>query len=235
MKTSNYILSAFLIFIFGGIFFLFIGANYLNGTMKTKWITQKNALEPFSVVVAEPGTSFILKNGPQNKIIQNYTKATVTNVARFAVRNDTLFVYAVKQQANNKEQAIKGGFTVVTGVFCKNLKSIITKENAIVRLDDLELDSLSVHSKKAQVSAVFKNIKTVFIQAEDSDIYFSGGNIDNLDVKLDKTKLRVAAKKRTLRLSASLKNNTQAYFTISNRIDLDVDPTSNYGFVNTIN
>ncbi|AOW08061.1 hypothetical protein [Flavobacterium gilvum] len=118
MKTSNYIFISFLIFLFSGITLLFVGAKYYRGTEhKGGFLTQEKPLQPFSVVVAETGANFILKNGPQNKIIQNYLKNSVPNFAPFLVRNDTLFVYSVKKEHLNESSQQKGGIFLLYRIF----------------------------------------------------------------------------------------------------------------------
>lgn len=236
MKTSNYIFLSYLIFLFSGILLLFIGAKYYERVDNVdNFLSQEKPLDTFSVVVAEAGSNFVLKTGAQNKISQRYLKELVPNFAPFAVRNDTLFVYAIKKyQQNIQEQSKGGSFIIVPEIFCKIVKSIVVKEKSEVRLNEFHADSLSINLNKAQLNANFKKITSVFIQAKDSDIYLEGEYLENLSMKLDKTKLNVPLQNRIFSLSGSLKNNSKADITLSSIINLNVDKTSTYAFYNIV-
>ena len=56
MKTSNYIIIAFFIFLFGGIFLLFLAAKIDPlGSYSQEFLSLEKPLENFSVTVAEAG------------------------------------------------------------------------------------------------------------------------------------------------------------------------------------
>lgn len=231
MKTSNIIFFSFLIFLFGGITLLFIGSKYYKGIYdKSNFAIQEKKTAPFSAVVAEQGANFYLKNGKEHKIIQDYLKGAVPNFAPFLVRNDTLFVYSVK-----KEQSKESHFIIVPEVFCVNVKSIVAKENSEVRMEKFQADTLSISMNKSNLNWKFNTVTQVSIQAKDSDIYLEGENLEKITMELDKTKLRVAAKKRMNYLLGSLKNDSRCDFSLSNSVHLDVDKTSNYGFYVFVN
>lgn len=234
MKTSNYIFSVFLIFLFGGILLLFIGAKIYNqGDKEGNFLTQEKALNTFSVVVAEPGANFVLKNGTQNKISQSYMKESVSKLAPFIVRNDTLFVYAVNKEKTNKQVQSKGGyFITVPNIFCKNVKYVIAKEKSRVNLEQFKTDSLNINLNTADLNWSYEKVAFVSINAKNSNIYFEGEDLEKLAVRLDKTELRVYVQKRINNLSGSLKNHSDGAFSLSNRINLDIDETSNYNFYN---
>lgn len=228
MKTSNIIFLSFLIFLFGGITLLFIGSKYYKGVDdKANFANQEKIVAPFSVVVAEPGAIFYLKNGKECKVSQSYKKDAVSNFAPFVVRNDTLFMYSVK-----KEQSKEPYLIIAPEVFCVNVKSIVAKENSDVHLEKFETDTLDISMNKSRLDWRFDKVTYVSIQAKDSNIYLDGENLENLAVKLDKTKLRAAAKIRIDKLSGSLKNDSGGDFSLSNSVHLDADKTSNYGFYN---
>lgn len=224
MKTNNKIFISFLIFLFGGITLLFIGSKYYKGLDdETNIAKLEKPLTPFSVVVAEPGANFILKSGKQNKIIQNYLKDAVPNFAPYEIRNDTLFVFSVK-----KAQSKEAHFIIVPEVFCVNIKSITTKKNSEVRMEDFQTDALSITMNKSRLQWTFDNISFVSIQAKDSDIYLGGKNINKLTVKLDKTKISAVTKIRINILSGTIVNGSDGNFSYSNSINLDVDKTSSF-------
>ena len=224
MKTNNKIFISFLIFLFGGITLLFIGSKYYKGLDdETNIAKLEKPVTPFSVVVAEPGANFILKSGKQNKIIQNYLKDAVPNFAPYEIRNDTLFVFSVK-----KAQSKEAHFIIVPEVFCVNIKSITTKKNSEVRMEDFQTDALSITMNKSRLQWTFDNISFVSIQAKDSDIYLGGKNINKLTVKLDKTKISAVTKIRINILSGTIVNGSDGNFSYSNSINLDVDKTSSF-------
>lgn len=231
MKTSNKIFISFLIFLLGGITLLFIGSKYYKGIYdKSNFAIQEKKTARFSVVVAEQGANFYLKNGKEHKIIQDYLKGAVPNFAPFLVRNDTLFVYSVK-----KEQSKEPHFIIVPEVFCVNVKSIVAKENSEVRMKKFQADTLNISMNKSKLDLKFDKVTQVSILAKDSDIYLEGENLEKITMELDKTKLRVAAKKRMNYLSGSLKNDSRCDFSLSNSVHLDADKTSNYGFYVFVN
>ena len=102
MKTSNYIAISFLIFLFGGILLLFVGAKNYEANEIASTLTQVQKTASFSVVVAEPGAYLVLKNGKEFSISQKYKKDNGPNFAPFEVRNDTLFVSATKLKFQGK-------------------------------------------------------------------------------------------------------------------------------------
>jgi hypothetical protein len=234
MKTSNYIFSAFLIFLFGGILLLFIGAKFYKGAdNEDSFLTQEKPLNTFSVVVAEPGANFVLKNGAQNKISQRYLKELAPDFAPFKVRNDTLFVYSVKEEDSNKQGQSTGGyFIIVPEIFCKKVKCIIAKEKSKINLEGFEADSLSINLNTAEFVWRYDKAGFVSINAKNSNIYFEGKDLEKLTIQLDKTKLRVVTKERIDKLSGSLKNDSEGDFSYGNSVRLDADKTSRYGFYN---
>jgi hypothetical protein len=234
MKTSNYIFSAFLIFLFGGILLLFIGAKFYKGAdNEDNFLTQEKPLNTFSVVVAEPGSNFVLKDGTQNKISQRYLKELVPDFASFEVRNDTLFVYSVKKEDSSKQGRSTGGyFIIVPEIFCKKVKCIIAKEKSKINLEGFKTDSLSINLNTAELEWRYDKAAFVSINAKNSNIYFDGENLEKLAVQLDKTQLRVYLKKRMNNLSGNLKNHSDCTFSLSKSTNIDVDETSNCNFYN---
>ena len=135
MKTSNKIFFSFLIFLFSGIIALYVGSKYFYENVK--FLIQDKKTAPFSVVVAEPGAVLVIKNGKEFNVSQSYKKGSVPDFASFEVRNDTLFMSAVKSK-------IEGKWFIVPEVYCKNVKSIIAKEKTNINLKNYQTDSLSI-------------------------------------------------------------------------------------------
>lgn len=224
MKISNIIFLSFLIFLFGGITLLFIGSKYYKGIdNKSDFVIQEKKTAAFSVVVAEQGAFLILKNGSEFSVSQSYKKDAVPNFAPFEVRNDTLFMSAVKSK-------IDGKWFVVPEVYCKNVKSIIAKEKSNVSLRNYQVDSLFVNLNKSDLSGDLN--KTVFVSfiSKNSYVRFKGENIQKLELQLDKTELNIDSKKSIETVLGNLKNNSILNCSIDGKISLEVDKSSQMFF-----
>ncbi len=227
MTTSNKIFISFLIFLLSGITALYLGSKYYTGIYdKSNYADQKTLLSPFSVVVAEPDALFNLNRGKENKITNIYLKGTVSDIGSFLVRNDTLFISSIQLKKDQVRHTSNS-----TNVSCVNVKSIIIKEKADVRIGGFQTDTLNITMNKSRLHWNFDSISFVSIQAKDSDIYLNGKKLKNLAVKLDKTNITVYATERIDKLSGSLKDGCLGNFAECNSIRLDADKTSDYSFV----
>jgi len=225
MKTSNKILLSFLIFIFSGIILLYAGSKYFTEFYNTKDLThQKKPLLPFSVIVAEPGAIFSIKNGKENFISHTYKKGTVPNID-YAVRNDTLFITFVKPKQDQVKQTNN-----LTYIYCTNIKSIIAKENSDIYLDKFETDSLSIKMNKSKLNWGFDKLISLRVQAKDADIYLHGKNLEKANIQLDKTQLRIATQTRINKISGILTNDSDSELSYTNHVHIDTDQTSTYNF-----
>lgn len=228
MKTSNYILLSFLLFLFGGITLLCFGSRYYKSIdARADFVNQEKQLPPFSVVVAEPGAIFNLRNANENKIIQTYLKGTVPNIASFEVRNDTLFIYSEEP----KQGKMKHTRNVTEFLFI-NIKSIVTKENSDVYLENLETDTLDINMSKSRLNWKFNKSSYVEIVAKNSVIDLTGDCIDKINLQLDKTALNINSKNGTKQLSGSLINDSYVGGFIDGKMSLTVDKSSRMHFEN---
>ena len=227
MKTSNIILISFLVFLFGGITLLYIGSRYYNdGNDKFNFITKVDKIDSFSVVVAEPGAYLVVKNGKESSISQSYKKDIVSDFAPFEVRNDTLFVSAVKSRKD-------GEWFIVPEVYCKNVKSIIGKEQTNVSLKNYQADSLSVKLNKSDFHWDFNKPVYVNIESKNSYLHLNGNNIEKINLQLDKTKVYLNSKKGAKILSGSLTNDSYIDGVIvDGTINLNLDNSSRMYFRN---
>jgi hypothetical protein len=232
MKTSNIIFLSFLIFLFGGITLLYIGSKYHEGNkdFDANMVTQAKTLPSFSVIVVESGSGVHLVNGKENKIIQTHWKDSVSKFAPFVVRNDTLFIAAMKR-VQNKDNT----HYIDAEVFCVTLKSIVAKEKSYVGISKFEIDSLNISMNKSKLNWDFGKVAFVSIQAKDSDIDFQGEKLGKVVVKLDKTRLNTTIQERADALCGSLINASDIRFSMTNNVNLNGDDTSNYDFYNYSN
>jgi hypothetical protein len=183
---------------------------------------QEKRLEPFSVVVAEPGAEFNIKNGEYPRMICYYDKPDTCSFLDYGIRNDTLFVFASKEKKKpNKWHDIYG----------RNIKSIVAKVNSTVRLQQFIADTLNVKLNYAVFNANFDIIKNQTSQlsliAANSKITINNAKIDYLSVQLNKTILN-SWNNSIVHLSGSISNQSRLFIGAIQKISIDVDSTSAY-------
>lgn len=220
MTTSNKIFISFLIFLLSGITALYLGSKYYHDIDdKIDFAIQEKKTAPFSVVVAEPGSILVLKNSRGFSISQEYKKDAVSNLTSFVVRNDTLYMLASKLKIQDK-------WFTVPEVFCKNVKSIIAKEKAIVTLDKFHADTLSVAMDASRLEWHFGQIAYTRINAISSTVVLEGINLKKIDLQMDKTTFNIKTKKGIQSISGSLKNKSYVDFSLDGKMSLEVDKSS---------
>lgn len=220
MKTSNYILIAFFVFLITCTFVLFLDAKMNNKNRQV--CLQEKRLEPFSVVVAEVGAEFNIRNGEYPRMTCYYEKSDTCTFPEYGIRNDTLFVFACKEKKKpNKWHEIHG----------RNIKSIVAKVNSIVKLQQFTADSLDVKLDYAIVEAHFNQTKApttqLSITASTSKINLNGAHLENLNLHLNKTKMNSWSNSIS-NISGSLENHSSLSIGAIQKISLDVDSTSTY-------
>ncbi len=224
MKTSNYIIIAFFVFLFGGVFVLFLSSKIHQGDSDRGLYSEEKKLESFSVVVAEPGANFHLRNGENPRMLCSYELPDTCSFPEYGIRNDTLFVFARKKN-------IKPGYGNKIDIYGKNIKSIIAKENSYMSLQQFAADTLYMRLNNAKLDAFFDKTKSTTalfsIQAVESDISLTGAIIGSIDIQLNKTKMQTW-NNSIGSLSGSLKNDSHVTFGWLNKISLDIDSTSAY-------
>ena len=223
MKTSNYITLSFFIFLFGGIFVLFLSAKLdPKGSLHPEFVTEEKVLDNFSVLVAEAGAEVSLRQGQTTKMQLWYQKGNSCTLPPFTVRNDTLFLYSCKDGKHN----------ATVQVFCNSLKSIQEKEAAQVWIDkEFQADTMLVKLDKAEFSYYSekdspKRISLTLI-ADQSKVNIGETNFEKLEIQLNNTKMNVW-NNSIVSLSGSIKNYSELYIATCKKISLDVDSTSSY-------
>lgn len=226
MKTSNYISIAYLVFLFGGVFMLFLAAKIdPRGYYNQEFLSLEKPLDNFSVVIAEAGADIRLKSGQTSKISLQYPKGDTCSLPPFFVRNDTLFVSSYPEKEKQKTVEVE----------CNGIKSIQGKEKSQVSIENFHTDTLSIKLSNAELDAYFDNAQRsttllFSILAEESKINLKGANIENLDVLLNKTKIR-AWNNSIGSLSGTLTNQSEIQIHVMKKINLEVDSTSNYNLL----
>lgn len=223
MKTSNKIFIAFLIFIFGGIIWIFIISKYGKGYYdESNYKTQEKPISSFSVVVAEPSASFTLQNGKINTITIKHRKDATPHFAPFTVRNDTLFIATDKKGEFNGSREM-----IIPTILCKNIKQIVAKENSFVQMDKFKIDTLGITMNKAIFNWWgIEQVGYVRIKAKNSNVGLTIKNLKKIDLQLDETVLSITNEIGIKSVSGSLKNKSSADFFMDGKVNLDIDKSS---------
>lgn len=220
MKISNYITLSFFTFLFGGIFVLFVAARIQYGDHSIgKWISQEKTLAPFSVVVAEPGSSFTLKMGDP-KIVSSSILDTCF-LPRYEVRNDTLVIYPYT------DEKIKQ----YIDVYARNIHEIQGKENCDIRMQGIQDSSLLLNLDRARFTydqdPNARKCSSVKLLASNSqvDIYYA--NFGKLDIQVNQTKIN-AWNNSIENISGTLENKSEVRVRVLKRVNIEADSTSVY-------
>ncbi|HZL10475.1 MAG TPA: hypothetical protein VFC65_10785 [Prolixibacteraceae bacterium] len=223
MKTSNYILISFFVFLFGGVFLLFISAKYIPHLYNDQeYSTLEKPLDPFSVLIAKPGSKIRLRPGETLKMSLFYPKSDSCTLPPFTVRNDTLFVSSYPDNMKQRE----------VNVYCNSLKSIQEEKRSEVWIEQqFHSDSLLVkldQSKFSYYSEKNSPIKAslIFI-ADQSNIFIGGAKFNKLEIQASSTKIN-GWNGSFGSLSGTLKNHSELSISRSNKINLEADSTSTY-------
>ena len=222
MKASKFISISYLIFLFGGIFVLFLAAKiHSNHENAVNWTWQEKALKSFSVVEAGPGAEFTLKDAQNPRIGLSFQKGDTCLFPSYGIRNDTLFVYSYSGKVKPKTLT----------VFGSGIKTIVGKEYSTIRLEQFRDDTLVVKLDKAKFQYFPNNANlnrfSMTILASKSNINIGAANFNTLEVNLKVSQLTG----RTMSvhsLSGVLNDHSSLVMGHTNKIRLDADSTSNY-------
>lgn len=226
MKTSTILLLLFLTILFFVITTSFFSMN--RRFNPTNFSEKETVLPSFSVLVAESKSSFLIQNGSKNKIIQSFRRETLPNFAPFVVRNDTLFISSVNQKLLNQKD-----YWIIPKVYCIQLKSIVVKKDADVRIDKFKSTSLQIMMNNSSLKAWKSNFKSLALKADGSYVKIEGFQIENLKFDIQKTTLDFDVIKKMNSLSGSLKDNSKGNFSNSStNVNISSDKSSNYHIYN---
>lgn len=223
MKTSNYILISFFVFLFGGVFLLYISAKYIPHLyIDQEYSALEKPLDPFSVLIAKPGATVRLRPGETLKMSLFYTKSDSCTLPPFTVRNDTLFVSAYPDNLKQRE----------VNVYCNSLKSIQEEERAKISIEkQFDADTLLVKLESAEFSYFSEQDSpkriTLTLIANRSKVNIGETNFDHLDIQLNESKMNVWNNSIN-NLTGSITNNSNLNIVEFKKINLEVDETSKY-------
>ncbi|GHT45241.1 hypothetical protein FACS189440_00850 [Bacteroidia bacterium] len=180
MKTSNYIVTAFFVFIFGSMLFLFIAArghkgDAYPGIMEVDQTSSD--LADFSVIVVESNIHLTVNQSDSIRINFVYPKNKIKPENPCRISGDTLFIV-------QKEDV----FNIVLN--SSHLSSIVAEENCHLQLNGLQSDSLLVDANRSAVYFQDVNVNKIAIQADSAHVRLGQGNIAEFSARLrNKTEL----------------------------------------------
>lgn len=221
MKTSNYITISFFVFLFGGIFVLFLAAKIdPRGSYHHGRSTQEKALDNFSVVVAESDANIRLSSGESSKMVLNYSKEDSCSFPTYRVKDDTLFVDS--NPPRNKYYQ--------TEILCKQINSIEGKAKSKINVEEFKFDSLLVRLNKTDFRYIGVKNSVGFslkLIANDSYVNIGGAAINNLDMNINHTQMDGWGN-RIKNLSGKLNEKSRVSMDKIGKISLESDSTSSY-------
>lgn len=222
MKTSNYIATAYFIFIFGSTLTLYVLSKLHRqdgGYMPKKFSRVEKKLDKFSVIVAEKGARFHLVTDSVFKIEASLSENDSSyHFPVYKIENDTFYIQSSNYEHINPE------------IHCSSITSIIGKSKNRIDLDRFVADSLILDINKGNVYGSFseKGIVNLKIKATNySDVYLQGSKIENLKITLYQSKARVY-NNDVKTIDAKLFNKSDLFGKAKNKVYLQTDSTSNY-------
>lgn len=222
MKTSNYILTAFLTFGFVIILTLFIDAKLHGKNSKNieKVFMEEEKLDHFSVLVAEEEADVTISVGRENSIVSYvYAKERPKNHLSpkefFRKSNDTIFV----KKADSVFQLRIHSMTI---------KKVIGNKNSKITLSANEKDTLSFELDNSKLEWYPNRTDTNFLNIIAKNHSFVNF-ISTISYKVDDD----GKKKRVYPegiefVKVSLKNHSRLRMKKPKRLDIEVDGTSSY-------
>jgi hypothetical protein len=205
MKTSNYIVTAFLVFIFGAMLFLFIAAK--NHKEET-WNKKEYALADFTVIVAEPTAQFSIEQNDTNRLIVNYPENESEPKNLYRISSDTLFVLGKTEEIYN---------IVVNSRF---FPSVVALKESQVDFRKLQSGSLFVYADRAKLSFNNEELKdsqpdsiglAISVTAKHSRVDIQNTKANKIDIQADSASIWMNGN-NIATFSAQLRNKTEFHF-----------------------
>lgn len=198
---------------------LFVAAK-LHNPEDISLLSKEKTLEPFSVVVAEPGSEFTLRNGNPKIVSFSVSTQDTCYLPMFELRNDTLVIFAYKNEKIHQSVEVYG----------LNIREIQGKENSNIQWITFQNDSLMVNLHKARFSySPYQNTSKSSIlrlMANDSYVTLRSAHLEQLEVQLDHTTMN-AWNNSISNLKGIIKNQSNLQANVSKSIRVDSDSTCN--------
>ncbi len=225
MKTSNYIILFFVVFLVGSTVLLFWSGKALLWEKAPEEYHSKNeVLGEFSTVVAEKYVKLQIRNGASNQLIVNYSSLDSGLVMpTWNVKNDTLFLA-------QPEREVRG---MPLELVVNDIQNLRVNQNSEVSLIDFESDSVvvSLTDSWLYMRSEYTTPKLghlAILGSSNSHIQFNNQKIDRLNFDLNQTEIRIF-ETEIGELGGTLTNGAHldGYSPIR-KISLSVDERSHY-------
>lgn len=185
MKTSNSLIIAYLLIMFGGTFLLYVTSSIHGPEIKYLKDVDVNhdgnphiekELEPFSVVVADYGVNFSLEHADKCAVYFYRLKGKEIVIPDYKIKNDTLFL---------------DSSTIVEGVkprfFSRKIRAIKGLGKNTIRFDKILTENMNIDINGGHIMGSFDPsiILDLNVVAMESriEIYHSRINFLTLDIK----------------------------------------------------
>lgn len=235
MKTSKYIQTALLLFIFAATLILFLDARSytftadqtINPTIKVKGYYDHKLLNDFSVVVAEKNSKFWVRMDSINRAYYQHRDTSEVSKSGFSfecfnVKNDTLFVSNVDEK-----------YTLYVNT--QSVNRIIGKENSEIGLLEYYSDTLTLTLTKSKVTGSLRNdyTKVLKIEADNhSDINFVRLMVKTIDSITKKVKF-IPLDEKLAEVEITLKKYSNLKIPKPQKLIISTDETSHYTIFNS--
>jgi len=178
MKTSNYILSAFFIFITVSLLVLFISSKEHHKNDESSFIYKEYSLDNFNVIVAEDcDTNIQIRTSDKNYLSINYPKDKSEPEGFYRISNDTLFIYGSICQDKN---------IGINDIYVKQLNSVIAKDSRIIRFLNFHSNKLEVNTTNTEIFFDKSSLEEVILTANASKITNHETNLTSVIVLLNR-------------------------------------------------
>jgi hypothetical protein len=225
MKKSNYVLILFVVIIWGGNALL--KKSISNPPPMVKY---SKKLDPFSVVVAQPGSKVFLQTqwNSTHYPTFSYTKGESDQhrSPSFGVRNDTLFVFSSSSDAEHRNDSF----------YCTAIKSIVGQEKSYIQLSYFKADTLNLKLRHTKLNGDFdhgtKKSRMLTLEADSSAIEFKSlVRFDQFIVRLNRSHLKILmARFDTSFISGTMQNYSRLVTGGQVRLKIKKDETSYSNF-----
>ena len=161
MKTTNYIITAFFLFVIGCNLVLFVsGKSHENDDDLT---SREYFLDDVSinVVVAEPDALIRIHTFEANTVAIHYPVNEREPEKFYRVSNDTLYVSRMILE-NHESRRVD--------LYTKNITSVVAKSNSDIRITSFFSDNLEISAEQARIEINNASLEEMVIHAIHSNI-----------------------------------------------------------------
>ena len=218
MRTSNYIVAAFLVVAAGITVGMFITAKCHT---EKPLNTQSYALPPFSVVVAESGARFTIKQDKEDTWVVSYKEREAVPEGGYRIEGDTLYVHA-------------GPSMYGQTLHVSNLPLIVALEESEVSIKDVHSGDLFIEVDRAKMSIdnygleAQEGILNIWIVATDASVQLSGFQADSIRITSDNSKIMMYGGLVEVMEAQLLNNSTLRAPTVVSKLIMDKDDSSKF-------